>query len=154
VGADNFLPLRMDHQIHSFKGICAKQDFIFAGQNDGFTGGFPVFPADFHKLGYLAGGLYTAGQRSFTGLFYFKPQFLADFFVDYQRPCAGVNQGADRYLPDLILWYKTPVCGTLVSDIYQCNFRMHFTHICLPVFKYTPKQLRETTAFREKPESA
>jgi hypothetical protein len=46
VGADNFLPLGMNHQIHPFKRVRAEQNFIFTGKNHGLADGFAIFPAD------------------------------------------------------------------------------------------------------------
>jgi hypothetical protein len=62
---------------------------------------------------------------------YPQSQLFAGFLVDDQCPRAGIHQGVDRELPDLILGYITTVRYFFISRIYQGNFRSYYAHIVL-----------------------
>jgi hypothetical protein len=126
VSAHNFLFAGIDRQIQRFKRNSAEQNLLSIGQYESFANCPAVFPSHLQWTRDRVGTPRPIGKGSRIGSCYPKAQFPADLFIDYQGPRAGIDQGLNGGLPDLMILDYSSRNNSLINGIFKRYFGMYY----------------------------
>src|SRR6186713_3662588 len=125
---DQFLPGRVDQDVHVFHGNGAEEGFVVTGQDDGVHIASAVLETDLDGTGHFIFNDMTIGHLAPSFFDDGQLQLFPDIFIDTHIHAARVDQHVDMHAFYFFFAHKMAAGHSQISPIDQFDVCIYQSH--------------------------